>query len=58
MKPLTMGSLFAGIGGFEKAGVAVGIRTKWASEIEPYALKVHAQHRTGCTCQSSSGWGT
>ena len=40
MTDLTMGSLFDGIGGFPLAGLAFGIRTLWASEIEPFPIKV------------------
>ena len=43
MTDLTMGSLFDGIGGFPLAGLAFGIRTLWASEIEPFPIKV-TQH--------------
>jgi site-specific DNA-cytosine methylase len=35
------GSLFAGIGGFELAALRLGWRIVWASEIEPFALRVH-----------------
>lgn len=37
---LTMGSLFDGIGGFPLAASHVGIKTIWASEIEPFPIKV------------------
>lgn len=37
---LTMGSLFDGIGGFPLAASHVGIKTLWASEIEPFPIKV------------------
>lgn len=40
MTDLTMGSLFDGIGGFPLAGLAFGIRTLWASEFEPFPIKV------------------
>ena len=37
---LTMGSLFDGIGGFPLAGIHNGICPVWASEIEPFPIKV------------------
>lgn len=37
---LTMGSLFDGIGGFPLAAERYGIKTLWASEIEPFPMKV------------------
>ncbi len=37
---ITLGSLFDGIGGFPLAGSRYGIRTLWASEIEPFPIKV------------------
>ena len=40
---MTLGSLFDGSGGFPLAGVLNGITPVWASEIEPYPLKVTAQ---------------
>ena len=39
-KPLTLGSLFNGIGGFPLAGRYAGIRPVWASEIEPFPIRV------------------
>ena len=39
---LTLGSLFDGIGGFPLAGIMNGITPVWASEIEPFPLKVTA----------------
>lgn len=39
-EPLTLGSLFSGSGGFELAGILSGIRPLWASEIEPFAIRV------------------
>ena len=39
-KPLTLGSLFDGIGGFPLAGKYAGIRPVWASEIEPFPIRV------------------
>ena len=37
---LTMGSLFDGIGGFPLAAARCGIKTIWASEIEPFPMEV------------------
>lgn len=37
---LTMGSLFDGIGGFPLAAARYGIKTVWASEIEPFPMEV------------------
>jgi len=39
---LTLGSLFDGSGGFPLAGALLGIEPVWASEIEPYPLRVTA----------------
>lgn len=39
---IKLGSLFSGSGGFELAGVINDIYPVWASEIEPYPLKVTA----------------
>lgn len=39
---MKLGSLFDGSGGFPMAGVINGIEPVWASEIEPYPLKVTA----------------
>ena len=39
---MTLGSLFDGSGGFPLAGVINGINPVWASEIEPYPLRVTA----------------
>ena len=39
-KPLTLGSLFDGIGGFPLAGKYAGIRPVWASEIKPFPIRV------------------
>ena len=41
-KRMKLGSLFDGSGGFPLAGVINGIEPVWASEIEPYPLKVTA----------------
>jgi DNA (cytosine-5)-methyltransferase 1 len=40
MKELTLGSLFDGIGGFPLAASRYGIKAMWASEIEPFPIKV------------------
>lgn len=37
---MKLGSLFSGSGGFELAGLVSGIVPVWASEIEPYPIKV------------------
>ncbi|MDD6143125.1 MAG: DNA cytosine methyltransferase, partial [bacterium] len=37
---MTLGSLFDGIGGFPLAGIKSGIRPVWASEIEPFPVRV------------------
>ena len=37
---MKLGSLFSGSGGFELAGVLNGIEPVWASEIEPYPIRV------------------
>jgi DNA (cytosine-5)-methyltransferase 1 len=37
---LTLGSLFDGIGGFPLAAEHYGIKTLWASEIEPFPMEV------------------
>ena len=42
MKGMTLGSLFDGSGGFPLAGAMNGMTPVWASEIEPYPLKVTA----------------
>ena len=40
MNQLTLGSLFDGIGGFPLAGIKAGISPVWASEIEPFPVRV------------------
>ena len=41
MKPnLTLGSLFDGSGGFPLGGLISGIAPVWASEIEPFPIRV------------------
>lgn len=39
-KNLTLGSLFDGSGGFPLAGLMTGITPVWASEIEPFCIRV------------------
>ena len=39
-KTLTLGSLFDGSGGFPLAGILSGIEPVWASEVEPFAVRV------------------
>ena len=40
MSDIKLGSLFDGSGGFPLAGAIFGIRPVWASEIEPYPIRV------------------
>lgn len=40
VKPLTLGSLFDGIDGFCLAGQYAGMKPIWASEIEPFPIRV------------------
>ena len=44
---MTMGSLFDGIGGFPLAAERYGIKTLWASEIEPFPMKVTGRRFPG-----------
>ena len=39
-RPITMGSLFDGIGGFPLAAVRCGVQPVWASEIEAFPIGV------------------
>ena len=39
-RSLTLGSLFDGIGDFPLAGKLAGMRPVWASEIEPFPIRV------------------
>ena len=39
-RTLTLGSLFDGSGGFPLAGILSGIEPLWASEVEPFAIRV------------------
>lgn len=43
-KPLTFGSLFAGIGGFDLGFERAGMVCKWQVEIDPFCRKVLAKH--------------
>ena len=40
MNKLTLGSLFDGSGGFALGGILCGIKPLWASEIEPFPIRV------------------
>jgi len=40
MNKLTLGSLFDGSGGFPLGGLISGIAPVWASEIEPFPIRV------------------
>lgn len=42
--PLTFGSLFAGIGGFDLGFERAGMKCKWQVEIDPFCQKVLAKH--------------
>lgn len=42
--PLTFGSLFAGIGGFDLGFERAGLVCKWQVEIDPYCQRVLAKH--------------
>jgi DNA (cytosine-5)-methyltransferase 1 len=44
LPPWTMGSLFAGIGGFDLGFERAGFKTKWQVEIDPYCRKVLEKH--------------
>jgi len=46
-EPLTFGSLFAGIGGFDLGFERAGMVCKWQVEIDEYATKVLAKHWPG-----------
>lgn len=43
-RPITMGSLFDGIGGFPLVFERCGAKAVWASEIEPYPIAVTKKH--------------
>ena len=44
---MTLGSLFDGAGGFPLAGTMAGITPKWASEIEPFPIRVTTRRLPG-----------
>ena len=44
---ITLGSLFDGIAGFPLSASCHGIKTKWASEIEAFPIKVSSNHFSG-----------
>ena len=46
-KHLTLGSLFDGSGGFPLAGILSGIEPVWASEVEPFAIRVTTKRLPG-----------
>ena len=47
MNPMTMGSLFDGIGGFPLAAIKSGIDPVWASGIEPFPVRVTEKRLPG-----------
>ena len=64
-RPLTLGSLFDGIGGFPLAGKLAGMRPVWASEIEPFPIRVTEKRLPGmkhygisspCAAQGWNPW--
>ena len=46
MSNLTLGSLFDGSGGFPLGGMLAGITPVWASEIEPFPIRVTTKRLT------------
>ena len=46
-KRLTLGSLFDGSGGFPLASILAGIDPVWASEVEPFAVRVTTKRLPG-----------
>jgi len=44
LHPITFGSLFSGIGGFDLGLERAGMTCKWQSEIDPFCNKVLAKH--------------
>ena len=47
MRVITMGSLFDGIGGFPLAAIHNGVVPLWASEIEPFPIRVTQERLPG-----------
>ena len=45
-KPLTLGSLFDGSGGFSLGGLLAEITPIWVSEIEPFSIRVTTKRLT------------
>ena len=43
-KPLTLGSLFDGSGGFPLGGLLAGITPVWASEIDRKSTRLNSSH--------------
>ena len=52
-KQLTLGSLFDGSGGFPLGGILAGVLPVWASEIEPFAIRVTTK-RFGISAKDSN----
>ena len=46
---LTMGSLFDGSGGFPLGGLISGITPVWASEIEPFPVRMYQEKKAVLT---------
>jgi len=44
---LTLGSLFDGSGGFPLGGILAGVQPVWASEVEPFAIRVTTKRLPG-----------
>lgn len=66
MRCITMGSLFDGIGGFPLAARHNSVIPLWASEIEPFPIRVTQQRLPGmlhycdvCCCRQfgTESWG-
>ena len=49
MKPLTVGSLFAGIGGFDSGFTRAGFQISWQCELDPFCRAVLEKHWPGVT---------
>ena len=45
MNKLTLGSLFDGSGGFPLGGLISGIQPVWASEIEPFPIRMTTKRK-------------